>query len=400
MNSASTLPIAFLMALAATSGATSAAAQTNRTNSLLPSYITPVHANTEPQRSMLSGDEIVLATEWQLDANCKSVPLPTIKIRKEPKGGTLSFRESKRTIVTQGLRQTCGAKEIDAVDIIYKARGDFAGADKAEIDIGYQMGITRKAAYAINVRKTPASAKAADIEEAEISARRNVLSGSEIGLGTLRQYALNCEQVSAPVARILKDATGGTLTFRETKHTIKTKNGKSRCEGKVIDAVEVVYKARTDFSGTDEPELEIGWRNGTTRKVKLTIAVRGMKDGAQEAKIDTSIKEQSFKRDVFSGNEIRVAAPNNVKTDCTTGEIADIRIVAAPEHGEIRFDTIKIPVSRPASNSRNGCNGKEVEARAYFYKSSDGYTGDDKFTVDVDFKTGKVERYSYNMRVR
>jgi hypothetical protein len=35
-----------------------------------------------------------------------------------------------------------------------------------------------------------------------------------------------------------------------------------------------------------------------------------------------------------------------------------------------------------------------------FYKPKDGFTGDDRFTIDVDFRIGKIERYSYDMRVR
>lgn len=360
----------------------------------------PVHDAVEANRSTFSDTEIQLGTLWQATSGCRALPAPTIRVLREAKGGALTFRETKLVPTSKAWKEVCGNVTIEGTAIFYKARPDYAGTDKPQIDIAYHTGITRKIVFDINVRKSTAGAKPADIEEIEIATRRSVLSGDEIFLTKLWQYGAECEQLPPPTARILKEAIGGTLSFRETKHTIKTKSGKSRCEGKTIDAVDVSYKARADFAGTDEPELEIGFRSGTTRKIKPAITVRGMKEGAQEAKIDTPLPERNFKRDVFSGNEVRVATPNNVKTDCTTGEIPDIRIVAAPEHGDLRLDTVKIAVSRPTGNSRNSCNGKEVEARAYFYKSKDGYTGDDKFTVDVDFRTGKVERYRYDMRVR
>jgi hypothetical protein len=380
--------------------AASATAQTNRTKSIPSPYITPVHANTEPQRSMLGGDEIVLTTEWQLDANCKSVPLPTIKVRKEPKGGTLTFRETKKTINARRLRETCGTKEIDAVDIVYKARGDFVGADKAEIDVGYQMGITRKATYTINVRKAAANARETIIEGPEVVARRSTFAGNRIVLGNLHEFGPNCEPLPPPVARILKDASGGTLTFRESKTGPVTTQARERCKGKTFEAIEVNYQSRPDFSGTETIDIEIAFQAGKTRKVSYTIDVQGAPSGSREIKAEDQPREQNFKRQVFSGNEVRIASPNNVRPDCTTGEIADIRVVNAPSNGDLRLDTIKMPVNRGANNSRGYCNGKEIEARAVFYKPKDGFAGEDHFTIDVDFKTGKIERFSYDMRVR
>lgn len=396
MRFASLLSAALLTLLVATS----ATAQTNRAQTKLSNYITPVHANIEPQRSMLGGDEIVLATEWQFDANCKSAPLPTIKVRKDSKGGTLSFRESKKTINSGKLRDTCGTKEVDAVDIVYKARGDFAGTDKVEIDVGYLMGITRKATYTINVRKAAANAREPIIESPEVAARRSAFAGNRIVLGNLHEFGPNCEPLPPPAARILKDASGGTLTFKESKTAPLTKQARERCKGKTFEAIEVSYQSRPDFSGTETIDIEVAFQYGKTRKISYTIEVQGTPSNSREIKVEDQPREQNFKRQVFSGNEVRIASPNNVRPDCSTGDIADIRVVNAPTNGDLRFDTIRMPVNRGANNSRGYCNGKEIEARAVFYKPKDGFAGEDHFTIDVDFRTGKIERFSYDMRVR
>jgi len=119
-----------------------------------------------------------------------------------------------------------------------------------------------------------------------------------------------------------------------------------------------------------------------------------------KATVERKLKETRIKKDVFSGTEFRVAAMNFVNADCSSGPIPDVRIVAQPTNGELRTEQIRHIVDRAPDNVRHHCNGKEVDALGLFYKSRDGFTGRDQITVDVDYKSGRVERYLYDIVVR
>ena len=116
--------------------------------------------------------------------------------------------------------------------------------------------------------------------------------------------------------------------------------------------------------------------------------------------IERRLPETRLKKDVFSGNEFRFAAMNTVNTDCSSGPIPEVRIVTQPVNGEIRMQQIRYVVDRSADDRRVHCNGKEVDALGLFYKSRDGFVGEDKLSVDVDYKTGTVRRYLYVIVVR
>src|SRR5262245_42376768 len=97
--------------------------------------------------------------------------------------------------------------------------------------------------------------------------------------------------------------------------------------------------------------------------------------------VERKLAETRFKKDAFSGNEFRVAALNYVNADCSSGPVPDMRIVTRPANGEIRTEQIRYIVDREADNSRHHCNGKEVDALALFYKSRDGFTGQDQVAI-------------------
>lgn len=104
--------------------------------------------------------------------------------------------------------------------------------------------------------------------------------------------------------------------------------------------------------------------------------------------------QQTTTASVFSGNEARVLAPNWVNTDCTSGVRPDVRVASSPTSGSIRLEDIQIVVSRNSGDSRAHCNGKQVDAVGVFYRSNDGFAGQDRVVIDADFKTGVVRRYT------
>jgi hypothetical protein len=116
--------------------------------------------------------------------------------------------------------------------------------------------------------------------------------------------------------------------------------------------------------------------------------------------VAASYKKVELSKTTLSGSESRIAAMNFVNTDCSPGPLPEVRIVSSPSSGELRLEPIKYPVSRKDKSNLAHCNGKVVDAVAVFYKSKAQYVGADKVVLDVDFKHGTVNRYTYSIDVR
>jgi hypothetical protein len=116
--------------------------------------------------------------------------------------------------------------------------------------------------------------------------------------------------------------------------------------------------------------------------------------------VAVSYKKIELSKTTLSGNESRIAAMNYVNADCSGGPLPAVRIVSQPSSGELRLEPIKYAVDRQAKNHRAHCNGKIVDAIAVFYRSKEQYVGADKVVLDVDFKHGGVNRYTYAIDVR
>jgi hypothetical protein len=118
------------------------------------------------------------------------------------------------------------------------------------------------------------------------------------------------------------------------------------------------------------------------------------------AKITVDPQEQRYTKRVFSGNEIRFGAMHNVNADCSGGPVPQVRIRTEPAHGTVRLEEFSHIVNRAAGDHRVYCNGKQVSALGLFYKSAEGFVGEETIAVEVDFKTGLVRRYQYTIEVR
>ncbi len=119
-----------------------------------------------------------------------------------------------------------------------------------------------------------------------------------------------------------------------------------------------------------------------------------------KAKIVPALREISIDRELFVGNEAQIGAINYVNTDCSSGPIADLRIVTAPKFGDYRLEQISIPIDRPKDSSRASCNGKPVNAVGVFYKPNTETPGQDVMIIDADFRNGIVRRYRFKITVR
>lgn len=121
------------------------------------------------------------------------------------------------------------------------------------------------------------------------------------------------------------------------------------------------------------------------------------KPRAQKASVTPT--EFELRRSVFSGNEMRFAPLYYVNADCSSTP-PDFRVVKPPANGEITFQEVSAIVELRKDAQRAHCNGKPAQGIAMFYKSNEDFTGQDRITVDIDFKTGVIRRYLVIVDVR
>lgn len=117
-------------------------------------------------------------------------------------------------------------------------------------------------------------------------------------------------------------------------------------------------------------------------------------------KVEVTPRRETLRKSVFSGTEIRIAAMNNTRADCSSGPVPDVRVLTKPENGDLRMEEIRHVVDRPAKNARAHCNGKQVDANGIFYRSRLEFTGRDSVLLEVDFKNGSVRQFFYDITVR
>jgi hypothetical protein len=88
----------------------------------------------------------------------------------------------------------------------------------------------------------------------------------------------------------------------------------------------------------------------------------------------------------LAGTDIRVAVYVNVRPDCTSGPLPSIRLISAPESGNVTVKRGKVT----ATNYKQ-CLAMEVPAFIAFYRSRADFAGVDTFTLEVKFPGGKTE---------
>jgi hypothetical protein len=94
------------------------------------------------------------------------------------------------------------------------------------------------------------------------------------------------------------------------------------------------------------------------------------------------------KRDVTAapGRDVRVGIYTNIRSDCTSGPLPAIKLVAAPSHGAV---TVKRGTLK-ATNFKQ-CLATEVPAFVAFYRAATDFTGTDEFELEVSFAGGRKE---------
>lgn len=95
-----------------------------------------------------------------------------------------------------------------------------------------------------------------------------------------------------------------------------------------------------------------------------------------------------------SGKSVRLVIAPNLKKDCSSGPLPEIKVVDAPKNGSLITKAGK--VKTPASYR---CPNKEASVQAIFYQSRAGYTGADAVTVEIKTAEGTIEKQDIRITV-
>ena len=240
--------------------------------------------------------------------------------------------------------------------------------------------------------------KAAKPGRTEFELERSLFPGNESRLAQFGWLDTDCRS-PRPDVRVIRQSAKGSVRFEEAATTvIASKSAVQRkCHGKPISVTAMYYRAGEKSEGRDKVIVDADTKLGYVMRYIISIDVKA----AAEAKAQqTGPAQQRVVRSVLKGNEARIAAPNYLNADCSSGPLPDLRIISAPKNGAYRTEETSVPAERPAGNSRAACNGKSVNAVAIYYKPKDEFAGDDEMVVDVDFKNGTVRRFVYAITVR
>lgn len=97
---------------------------------------------------------------------------------------------------------------------------------------------------------------------------------------------------------------------------------------------------------------------------------------------------------VAPGKVVRLVVSPNLKKDCSTGAMPEIKIVTAPKNGQLRTKSGKLKT--PASYR---CPNKETQASAVFYKSKSDFSGTDQVVIEIKTAEGTVEKQDIRITV-
>ena len=97
---------------------------------------------------------------------------------------------------------------------------------------------------------------------------------------------------------------------------------------------------------------------------------------------------------VPAGKQARLVIVPNLKKDCSSGPMPEIKVVTPPKSGSLitKAGKLKTP-------AKYRCPNKEAEVQALFYQSKDGYTGSDTVVVEIKNADGEIEKRDIRITV-
>ncbi|WP_315811513.1 hypothetical protein [Bradyrhizobium sp. SZCCHNR2028] len=141
------------IAVAALLAAATAAAAQAQTPAPAPG---PAQTTVERNAKGVAGKPIQVGIYLNVQPDCSSGPLPSIRLLTAPGNGTVTIKRGK---VSATNYKQCLALEVPGFIAFYQSRADFAGTDTVTLEVKFPQGRTEVQRIMINVGVGPAGQK-------------------------------------------------------------------------------------------------------------------------------------------------------------------------------------------------------------------------------------------------
>lgn len=113
-----------------------------------------------------------------------------------------------------------------------------------------------------------------------------------------------------------------------------------------------------------------------------------------------SVTTTNEKLSVISGRTIHVDFYNEINADCSSMGAPVMRVTQAPLHGRVTSAVGLGFPSFPKDNQRHHCNTRRVQGTHIYYVSNPGFTGQDRFALDVIWHDGVLWKHDAEVQIR
>jgi hypothetical protein len=101
-----------------------------------------------------------------------------------------------------------------------------------------------------------------------------------------------------------------------------------------------------------------------------------------------------------SGKPQQLAFIWSLNPDCTVKGIVTVRLLKAPEHGQVTINEGPGYSKFRPNNQRYPCNQQQTRGVVVMYTSSAGYTGSDSATIESIDLDGGYQKLEYSINVK
>jgi hypothetical protein len=135
----------------------------------------------------------------------------------------------------------------------------------------------------------------------------------------------------------------------------------------------------------------------STLALASCVVVNENKPGATPSQ---QVAEAPNIRGALSGQRQLLVSFYATGPDCTSLGYPTLKVVKAPEHGEVSVEQGTALAEFPKGDVRSPCNGQSVPATVIYYTSVTGFIGEDSVSFERIGVRGAYGYHTYTIHVR
>jgi hypothetical protein len=136
--------------------------------------------------------------------------------------------------------------------------------------------VSQKRAGAKTRAAQPKSAQSKSKSRLDEIHEKELFSGSESRIAAMNFVNADCSGGPLPEVRVVTPPNSGDVRLEPIKYAVSRQksNPRAHCNGKVVDAVAVFYRSKSDFTGADKVVLDVDFKAGTVKRYIYAINIR------------------------------------------------------------------------------------------------------------------------------